>query len=335
MIKNLEENDYINYIVFGTEEYNLIKNEVVFEEQRVVKNNIAVLLYHRINNGTNDFWKLNITTETFEKHVKFLAENYHVISLDDDWSLIDSNEKNVVITFDDGYVDNYRNAKPILEKYRVPATIFVPTDLIDTKNMYWWDELEKIFLIDQYRGTFKFEGVIYDITNNEDSKKACLDIRNKIKMLNRKDRIRKLDYLRNILNVKVPTTDELRCITSDELREMAESEYISIGGHTKSHISLSEDKREDELNREITESIQILREKTGHDIVTFAYPFGGVEDRSKKSENILQKNNIKKNVIVENRNTNIQCDMYSIPRYVMMEEDDIDKKMNRIWGIYG
>ena len=53
-------------------------------------------------------------------------------------------EKAVVITFDDGYKDNYLYAYPILKKHRIPATIFLATGHIDTGKLFWWDKVSYV-----------------------------------------------------------------------------------------------------------------------------------------------------------------------------------------------
>ena len=52
----------------------------------------------------------------------------------------------VVVTFDDGYADNFHNAKPLLERYEIPATVFVTTGYLQDQREFWWDELERILL---------------------------------------------------------------------------------------------------------------------------------------------------------------------------------------------
>ena len=52
----------------------------------------------------------------------------------------------MAITFDDGYANNLYQAKPLLEKYQIPATVFVATDYLEKPREFWWDELERIIL---------------------------------------------------------------------------------------------------------------------------------------------------------------------------------------------
>ncbi|MDG1173945.1 MAG: polysaccharide deacetylase family protein, partial [Opitutales bacterium] len=115
------------------------------------KNNqgCAVLLYHRIFNPSIDAQLLSVTPENFEQQLIFLKENYEVISYRTlIHRLVEKNlcDRSICLTFDDGYIDNLTEALPLLEKYSMPATIFVCTGNIGKSNEFWWDMLENIFL---------------------------------------------------------------------------------------------------------------------------------------------------------------------------------------------
>ncbi len=333
--ETLSANGITNYMILSHNEWDFIENEVRYDNI-IPENNIAILMYHRVIENNYNFWKLNISPKIFEDHIRFISENYNVLRLEDDWSqLVNSNEKYVVITFDDGYVDNYKYAFPILEKYKVPATIFVSTDLIGTNDMYWWDELEKIFIIDEFEGNFIFEQREYKILNNDDREKACMEIRNYLKDLVPDDRNERLEDLREILGINKANTEELRCVRSEELKRMAESDYITIGCHTKSHLSMGKNKSKELLESEVRDSKKILEEHIGKGITTFAYPFGGDSDRCKLAEDIIMENGIEKTVIVKDGNINSDSKLCNLPRHMMFECDNIEKKLKKVWGIYG
>ena len=87
-----------------------------------------ILYYHRVNDKSDPFFSA-ISTRLFEQEMRFVASHYKVVSLAE---MLDhlgggSRETVVAITFDDGYQDNYLNAFPILQRYRLPATIFLTT----------------------------------------------------------------------------------------------------------------------------------------------------------------------------------------------------------------
>lgn len=335
IIKQLESKKIYNYINLSMDEWKIIEQNTSFVDV-IPKKNIAVLMYHRIIDSDYHFWKLNVSPKIFEQHIKYISKNYDVLKLGDEWQdKVKENQKYVVITFDDGYVDNYRFALPILEKYHVPATIFVSTDLIDTDEMYWWDELEKIFIVDKYIGEFMLDGVSYKITDSKCGENVCIAIRNRIKNMAPSKRRECMRELRLALGLRELGTSTLRCMNTQELSRMAASPYVTIGGHTKSHLSMGSAHPKELLRSEIEESLSILAKKIGKKIDVFAYPFGGAEDRCDMADQILLECGIKKSLLVKDGNINVNDSMYNMPRHMIFEEDNIEKKMKKIWGIYG
>jgi len=109
---------------------------------------VPVLMYHRINEGAESS-RLIVSPESFHRQMQFLNDsNYQVLSLDEYVSLLRSGEKprkkSVVITFDDGYEDNYTNAYPVLKKFQIPATIFVVVGWVGKKDMMNWQQVEEL-----------------------------------------------------------------------------------------------------------------------------------------------------------------------------------------------
>jgi len=89
-------------------------------------------MYHSINNSPIGDQQLSVNTNDFEEQMKYLSDNgYIALSFDE---LLDAgNYKNpIIITFDDGYADNYVNAYPILKKYKLKATIFIVSSYINS-----------------------------------------------------------------------------------------------------------------------------------------------------------------------------------------------------------
>lgn len=96
---------------------------------------LPILYYHAINDEITGIDDLYVSPSEFEKQISFLKENnYTVITFEQlhDYKKI---RKPVIITFDDGYEDNYTYAYPILKKYGFEATVFLCTDFID-KPLY-------------------------------------------------------------------------------------------------------------------------------------------------------------------------------------------------------
>ena len=96
------------------------------------KNGLTILTYHSISNEIEP--DETVTPEEFERQLQYIEENYKVISLEEAIGYLQTDiEKvsgSIVITFDDGYSDNYYNAYPLLKKHNFPATIFPITGFI-------------------------------------------------------------------------------------------------------------------------------------------------------------------------------------------------------------
>jgi len=118
---------------------------------------IPVLNYHQIND--QDHNALTLSNSEFEAQMKYLAkEGYTSITPDELADHLQYNKevpaKSILITFDDGYKDNYINAYPILQKYNLSATIFLISDFVNTYDRYLnWDEIREM-----EQGGINFEG---------------------------------------------------------------------------------------------------------------------------------------------------------------------------------
>lgn len=118
---------------------------------------VPVLNYHQINDRDNN--ALTVHTDQFEKQMQYLHDNgYTTITpaeMMDAWQNgTPLPDKPVIITFDDGYVDNYKNAYPILQKYNLRATIFLISDYLGVyPNYLTWSEASDM----QESGLIDFE----------------------------------------------------------------------------------------------------------------------------------------------------------------------------------
>ena len=104
-----------------------------------------ILMYHSVREDREN--TLSVTPDNFARQMAFLKNNgYMLISLDELVEKIKDRRtflpRTVVITFDDGYEDNFTNAFPVLEKYGMPATIFLVTGYVNAKKGYLnWDQV--------------------------------------------------------------------------------------------------------------------------------------------------------------------------------------------------
>jgi peptidoglycan/xylan/chitin deacetylase (PgdA/CDA1 family) len=109
---------------------------------------VPILMYHSID-GDEGKTKLSVAPDNFASQMEFLhRKRYNVVGLDKIISYMQKKEKipprTVAITFDDGYLNNYTSAYPVLKKYKLPATIFIITDKIGQKGWCGWRELKEM-----------------------------------------------------------------------------------------------------------------------------------------------------------------------------------------------
>lgn len=119
--------------------------------RRLCRNKIRILVYHRIYNlpETEFLSSITVSPRNFEQQIEYLAQNgFYVITLDQLLEYRDKNaeppSKTVIITFDDGYRDNYTNAWHIMSKYNLKGSFFVVTDPIDSNDIFAWLKPEYI-----------------------------------------------------------------------------------------------------------------------------------------------------------------------------------------------
>lgn len=250
--------------------------------KRMCAPQISIFVYHRVGPQLHDWLYRSISETVFEKQIRWLASTHTIISLEDLADLIREKRQpcgNVaVITFDDGYKDNYLHAFPVLQNYNIPATVFLTTGCIDRRALLWSDLLDYIILsTDAEAIEHEVLGTIPLRTGSERSS-ALFDIKQKVmKRIPHREKLRLMEDLERDLCVEVPEQhgDDIM-LTWDEVREMREG-GIRFGAHTVTHPILSNTTFE-EAAFEIAGSKRRIEEELGEKITTFAYPNGKPED---------------------------------------------------------
>lgn len=129
----------------------------------LAQTSVPILMYHYIGNNPNPKDKardvLEVTPDKFEEQMTYLQKNgYTPINLDTLYGIFNHQTnapaKPIVLTFDDGYIDFYTTAFPILSKYHFKAVSFIPTGLIGGGYYMNWDQIKQI----QQSGLITFEG---------------------------------------------------------------------------------------------------------------------------------------------------------------------------------
>ena len=239
----------------------------------------CILCYHRVlpddkvktDKGPDS--SLVMSVSMFEEQMKFLSETYRVLSMDDFLKHIesDSNEFVIVITFDDGYKDNLVYALPILEKYKIPSTIYIITRLPQGDTWMWWYEIWDHLNTVQYLAfNDKNRNFKWNLSTQR-RKLICFNDLSKM-MLDISSDECKLLLKKITKNIDLKKYTEI-CLDWGEIQVLDRHPLITIGAHSHTHPNLNKLSREDSLT-EMLSSKFLLEEKLKHSVDHFAYPYG-------------------------------------------------------------
>lgn len=260
-----------------------------------VRGTAVILAYHRVIDLPNDPQFLCVNPSRFQQHLEVLRAGFRCLSLKQAADGLERGclpPRSVVITFDDGYFDNLLEAKPLLERFDVPATVFVSTGYLGRQREFWWDELERILLVPPHVpptlgveiGGAKYR---WDTLTGSQRSFAYNELIRLVHPLPPSQREQTLDALRRWGGVSEQGRATHRALTPNEVNQLGNNGLVDVGAHTVSHPMLGalpiEEQRE-----EIIGSCRTLEQITGRRVDCFAYPYGGTEDFSDVTRAIVR-----------------------------------------------
>jgi peptidoglycan/xylan/chitin deacetylase (PgdA/CDA1 family) len=257
----------------------------------------TILMYHQVldvkHNGENYLPSGMVTLEnTFDKQMKYLREHSNVITLDKLIACLKDKEHlppgSVVITFDDGWRDNYVFALPILKKYDLPAAVFLSTDYIGTSRMLWFQVVNFIIQAQALTSQKMIEILNRFGQISLKEKRAIVEslaypdaFIDKLKKIGPQIQENIIVEMMSGSDIQMSQINKRRMMLNwDEVREMGENR-ISFGSHAQSHRILTHLDL-GEAKKELTESKRTIEEKTKRPVSFFAYPNGDYTSRIKE-----------------------------------------------------
>jgi peptidoglycan/xylan/chitin deacetylase (PgdA/CDA1 family) len=242
---------------------------------------LIVLTYHRVGNANEtlyDSGTFSCTAEELDCQIESMKRRYRMATLEEVLEMLSGNarlsEPVVLITFDDGYIDNYQIAFPILRRHGVPGVFFLPTAFVGTGRLPWWDIIAyivkrspktRICLHYPEPGTFDLA--------KDDVDSCIMHILRFYKQPSMQDRDRFIGELEKACESSRPPIDADRCFLSwDEARQMQQA-GMAFGSHTHTHEILSKLSPEHQ-QEEVVVSRKILQDELRRNIDTLAYPVG-------------------------------------------------------------
>jgi len=276
-----------------------------------------ILLYHSVINSRTDPWGVRVSPRNFREQMAVLRAHAHPMRLADLDPALRSDTllpRSVIVTFDDGYVDNLMHARPALERFGVPATVFVASGYVGQDREYWWEEIDRLLL---EPGTLPrvLELTIGGTThhwNLEDTAQygaiqawrnrhwfawqAPPTARHRVfravwRALHDAPSVREREAaiarLREMAGVAANGRPRRRCCDARQLRELGRGGLVEIGAHTIDHPSLAFISPDDQ-RREIAGSKAAIEHILDQPVQSFAYPFGSREDYTATTVEIVR-----------------------------------------------
>lgn len=290
----------------------------------------VILMYHALREDDGDHAGLpletiSVSVRAFTLQLRYVRKHYNVISLT---QLVDAMEgraripeRALVITFDDGYMNNYTLAFPLLRRFGVPATVFLATEFVDRGTPFWWDLVR--FAVMSTRG----QSLNLDINGREsllslatahergDAGTKLIERLGQLNGRGRESALRALCVALDVDPARFPIGDTaVQPLTWRAVREMALG-GIEFGSHTVSHAILPRCDSET-LAAELEESRAIIEKKVGASCRLFCYPNGDLDIETRRA--VMK--------------AGYRCAVTAVPGMVSLDDDPyLLKRMNTRW----
>ncbi|HUE99901.1 MAG TPA: polysaccharide deacetylase family protein [Anaerolineales bacterium] len=262
---------------------------------------LTVVNYHRIDDPNRqdfDSFKPNVsaTPGDFHHQVEYLAKWFNVVSLKDIVEWLDGHKDlppyAALITFDDGYLDNYTSAFPILRRHNFPALIFLTTEHIGTDAPFYWDMAAYCFSHTQRDHLTFPDGRIVHWPGREQLDRVSKNWIESMKTLPQAEKEFHVQRLPESLGVAVPEGFFRKLMMGwDQVREMCK-DGIEFGAHTMHHPILTRVPLE-QVREEVEGSKSRIEKELGESVLGFAYPNGQPSDLNDRIEKIVADSGIR------------------------------------------
>jgi len=249
---------------------------------------LLVLAYHRVTPPEGaSHWEMPeryVSTETFAKQLRALRPFYRFVSLEEFQEIV-TGKKRVhrhvaLVTFDDGYRDNYEHALPILRKLRVPAAFFISLGFVGDRRSFWFDRLAQA-CHDWEKGEAKrarlhsllpppLAAILAAAKPWGERLQQALQFVARLPVQERRA------LLKRLLPDSGLSKQASEALSWTEVRELRAA-GMSVGAHGRTHTTLIHMSAA-EARRELQESLQGVSGGAETPVVAFAYPAGATDE---------------------------------------------------------
>ncbi len=270
-----------------------------------MNNNLTILLYHGVTDsigfGIENNSGKHVDSVQFQFEMESIKNNCNILNMDE---VIDHFDKkiqfpynSVVVTFDDGFKNNYTVACPILDKLEIPAIFYITTGIIGKDKMFWVDELEACINMTHKASiniTINKKAQCFLLGTNENKIKSLRELKEYCKNIPPYEKdivINNVIYETNVIPT-VGLSPNYQKLNWDEVRIMSNNPLFTIGGHNVDHEILSYLSTEDK-KYQINNSISTLKTELGMEIVHYSYPEGLNNHYDDETISFLKENGIR------------------------------------------
>lgn len=256
---------------------------------------LMVFNFHRIRNDDPktiyefDEEVFGPTASEFKAQMLWLKKNTNIVSEAQLLAALNHGAplppRSTMVTFDDGYIDNYTLALPVLKELKIPAIYYIPTESIDERKLGWWDQIAYVVKRTQ-KQKIRLFGEDIAIQPSRDCARAKIILRMKLK--DASENVNLLNELSEACEVALPDFEACsrELMTWDQVKETLSS-GITIGSHTHTQRVLSTLSIEDQ-KKELLDSKTRLEKELSVPMRTLAYPVGGYEHFNLETQEIAR-----------------------------------------------
>ncbi len=285
----------------------LVSNKLIdngiYPDKRSPK--LIIIMYHGIDKSENTTYNSRFfSVANFEKHIISLKKHFNILTykdfLEDNYS---TKKTNIVITFDDGYANNFNYALPVLEKYNAHAFFFVTGVGTMEKKILWADALDIVSHYAPANSKITLNGVVFSFAG---TKFVCDDTNTDlvayIQASNKPGYTEKENLIEQLLNIydftkHKETGDYWELMNDEQIYKASLSNNITIGSHGFYHNNLGSLNNADAVN-EVRLSKKYLEGIMQKEVGTIAFPDGSYTEQLNES---LEKEGFKKQFLVNYR----------------------------------
>lgn len=249
---------------------------------------LRVLAYHRVLPALDeegfafDVELVSAVQEAFDQQMAWLAERYEPVSCRQVADALRSGmrlpKRAVMVTFDDGFRDNYEVAFPILRRHGVPALFFLSTGYIGTDRVFWFDWLVHVLLRTRAQRIRldELDLTIHPGASLASRRAEARKLLGALKRIAEPRRVRALEQLDREAAVELAPADRAlsAAMNWDQVREMSRA-GMEFGSHTVTHPILARVEDAAALRFELEASRATIERETGVPVLSLAYPVGG------------------------------------------------------------